>query len=94
MSKFDDIKPKKKKGADNTDKKALEKIINGGQVEIKPDKTPEIAEKRVPIQFRLPPDIRAEIKAEAATRKLTMHELFMEMYEDYKEKKKHESMKA
>ena len=90
MSKFDDIKPKRKKSAD---KAVLEKIINGGQVEIKPEVDPQ-PEERVPIQFRLPPDIRAEIKAEAATRKLTMHELFLEMYEDYKEKRKHESMKV
>lgn len=78
MSKFGDIGSRRKEA----DKDAVNRVVNGGQVEIKDRSN---TDKRVPLQVMIPPAVKHEIKVSAALRGIKMHELFMEMYSFYKE---------
>ena len=83
MSKFGDISGRKSADAD-----AVNKIVSGGQVEIKQPKKQVSREKREPLQVMLKPDVKRGIKAMAAMHGVSMTELFEEMYTHYVNTKK------
>lgn len=80
MSKFDDIKGRKKANQDE-----LDKVIGGGQVEIKKShKAKEKAGALAPFQVMIDPEEKKKIKALAASHGMNMREVFEEMYDHYR----------
>ncbi len=71
--KFGDISSRRKP----TDDKALQEVVNGGQVTIKDKK---LSDNKVPFQVMIDAKMKNDIKVKAAIRGIKMNELFMEMY--------------
>lgn len=81
MSKFGDIGSKSRRHIDPT---ALQQVVNGGQVAIKKKAAQEKA-KKSPLQVMLDPETKNSIKALAASKGISMTELFEDMYRQYRE---------